>query len=124
MVSRGRGPLRALLAPLPTSLDAILGALHGDFIWHLLATAWGHHPTSLGLAKHDHLMACGAVGGDVTRLLYRVPEKFNVPAPEQNSWAALKQRTRTQLASLAVGLGLTAPAPPPQWAMRQETSKG
>jgi hypothetical protein len=45
-------------------------------------TARGCLPTSLGRAKHDHLITGGALGGDVVRLLECFPEEvamFDLP---------------------------------------------
>jgi hypothetical protein len=51
--------------PLFATLDAVLSAVYGDVRRHLLATAGGHLPASLALAKHDRLVTSGLLGGDV-----------------------------------------------------------
>jgi hypothetical protein len=56
------------------------------------------------MAKHDYLIASGALGGDAARLLERVPKQVVMSALP---WA------RAALLSLAVSLGLIAPFLPP-----------
>jgi hypothetical protein len=107
MVIRGRNPLRALLASLLVALDALLSAVYGDVRWCLLITARGRLSTSLGLVKHDRLVASGVLGGDVIWLLECVPEKVTTLALERTPRAA-------PLETLAVGLWFTAPALPPR----------
>jgi hypothetical protein len=75
MVSRGRGLLRVLLAPLFAALDALLSVVDGDIGRRLLATTRGHLPASLGWTKHVHLIVGGMRGGDAARLPECVPEK-------------------------------------------------
>jgi hypothetical protein len=79
----------------------------GDVGLRLPVAARGHLPTSLGRAKHDHLIAGGALGGNDAQLLEHV---FEEVAMSTQSWAlctALRQRSWAALASLAVKLGLT-----------------
>jgi hypothetical protein len=64
VVAVGRGPMKALLAPLSATFDALLGAVRGDVGWHLPVATWGCLPASLGMTKHDCLIASGALGGD------------------------------------------------------------
>jgi hypothetical protein len=69
VVVGARGPLKALLAPLATAFDALLGVVSGNIRWCLLVATRGCLPTSLCRAKHDHLVTYGMLGGDVVRLL-------------------------------------------------------
>jgi hypothetical protein len=63
-IGRGRGPLKALLAPLLATFDTLLCVVGGDVGRCLPAAAWGHLPTSLGTIKHDRLVAGGALCGN------------------------------------------------------------
>jgi hypothetical protein len=63
--SHGCGLLMALFVPLSTAFDALLGAMGGDVEWRPPVTAQGCLLASLGRAKLDHLIAGGALGGDV-----------------------------------------------------------
>jgi hypothetical protein len=69
MVGRGRGPLRVLLVPLFTALDALLSSMDDDVRRRLLATALGHLHALLSRTKLGHLVAGGVLGGDAARLL-------------------------------------------------------
>jgi hypothetical protein len=60
--------------------DALLGAVGDDAGRCLPITAWGHLPTSLGGAKHDSVVAGGALGGAAAQLLERVPEEVAMSA--------------------------------------------
>jgi hypothetical protein len=82
-VSRSRDPLRVLLVPLFATFDALLGAVSGEVVQRFPVTMWGPLPASLGGAKHDHLVAGGAWGGDAVRLLKRVPEEVATSALPQ-----------------------------------------
>jgi hypothetical protein len=113
VVSHGHGPLKALLAPLFVTFDALLGAMGGDVRWHLPITAWGRLPATLGRVKHDRLVAGGALGGDTVWLLYRVPEEDAMSALSQALHVALRQCTHASLVSLVASLGLTALTLPP-----------
>jgi hypothetical protein len=68
-----------------------------------------HLPTSLGGAKHDCLIVCGVLGGDIARLLKRVPEEVAMSALPRALCAALRRRTHIVLVSSAMSLGLVAP---------------
>jgi hypothetical protein len=64
-----------MLAPLFATFDALLGAIGGDVRRCLHVAAWGRLPASLGKAKRHHIVAGGALGGDVTWFLERVPKE-------------------------------------------------
>jgi hypothetical protein len=85
----GHGPLKALLAPLAATFDALVGVVSGDVGRHLLATAWGRLPASLCRVKHDHLVTGGTLAGDVARLLDRAPKGVIASALSQALWAML-----------------------------------
>jgi hypothetical protein len=91
MVGHHRGPLRALLAPLFAALDALLSVMDSDIGWRLLTATWGHLPTSLGLTKHDSLIAGGVLDGDATWLLECVPKIVTMLVLEQVPCVALTQ---------------------------------
>jgi hypothetical protein len=75
MVSRGHGPLKALLAPLFAALDALPASVDGDIGQCSLTATQGHLPASLGMAKHDRLIAGGVLGGDAAQHVESVPTK-------------------------------------------------
>jgi hypothetical protein len=79
-VDRGHGPLKALLVPLFSAFDALLGDVGGDVRRRLPITSRGRLPASLGGAKLD----CVVAGGDDTRHIERVPEEVAMSAL---SWA-------------------------------------
>jgi hypothetical protein len=89
VVGNGRGPLKVLLAPLFTAIDALLGVLGGDVRRCVPDGARGHLPASLGRAKHDRLVASGVLCGDATRLLKCVPEEVTISALSRALRAAL-----------------------------------
>jgi hypothetical protein len=101
-------PLKVLLATLIASIDALLGAVHGDIRRRLLVTARCRLPASLCRVKHDRLIVGGVLGGDAARLLKHVLEEVAMSALLWVLCAALRQRTHAALASLAVNLGLIA----------------
>jgi hypothetical protein len=77
-VGRGHGPLKALLAPLLAALDTLLSTANGDIERHLLATAWGRLPASLGKTKFGRLVAGGVLGGDAAQILSGVTKNVIV----------------------------------------------
>jgi hypothetical protein len=78
VVSRGRGPLRMLLAPLLATLGTIFGTLDGNVRQCLLAAAWGRLSASLGGTKRGRLVAGGVQVGNDVRLLGGVPKNIIV----------------------------------------------
>jgi hypothetical protein len=76
--SRGRGPLKALLMPLAAAFDDLVGAVSGYIGKCPLVTARGRLPASLCRAKHDCLVAGGALGGDIVQLLELAPDGVSV----------------------------------------------
>jgi hypothetical protein len=68
MVGRGRGPLKALLAPLCAALDALPTSMDGDVERCSHTATWGRFHASLGQAKRDRLVAGGVSGGAVPRM--------------------------------------------------------
>jgi hypothetical protein len=105
----GPDPLKALLAPLFATINALLGAVGGDVGRRLALTAQGRLPTSLCRLKHDSLVAGGALGGDVVRFLECVPKEVTMSTL---SWAlrtALEQHTW----ATPVSLGLVVLTMPP-----------
>jgi hypothetical protein len=80
IIAIGCGPLKALLAPLSATFDALLGVVGGDVRRHLPIASWGHRLASLGRAKHDYLIAGSALGGDATWHLEHVPKGFSTSA--------------------------------------------
>jgi hypothetical protein len=109
VTSHCHGPLKALLAPLFATLDALPAAVGGDIGRRSLATAQGHLPASLGSTRHDCIIASGMLGGDAL-----------VQAP----CTVLGMLTRAPLVSLAVGLSLNVPALLPQRGLEQEICRG
>jgi hypothetical protein len=101
--------LKALLAPLLVAFGALLSAVGDDVRWCLPVTARGDLLAYLGRAKHDCLIASGALGDDVTRLLKRVPEEVAMFTLLWARCAALGRRSCTIMASSAVSLGLITP---------------
>jgi hypothetical protein len=93
--------MKVLVVPLFATFDALLGAMGGD-VGQCLPD------TSLGRAKHDYLIAGGALGGDAAWLLECVPKEDPTSALPWALYDALGQRALTTLASLAVSLGLAA----------------
>jgi hypothetical protein len=120
----GRGPLRALLAPLFAALDTLLSTMDGDVGRCLLAIAWGHLPVELGWTKHSCLVAGAMLGEDATRLLECVHEKVAMLALERVPRMTFGQWTDVPLASLAAVLGLGVLARPPQWGPGCEINMG
>jgi hypothetical protein len=94
MVGHGHGSLEALLMPLFAALDALPAAVDGNVGWCSLTTAWGHLPSSLGLAEHDPLIAGGVLGGDVAWLLKHAPKKVAKLALERALCMALGRHAR------------------------------
>jgi hypothetical protein len=101
-LGRGRGLLKALLAPLFGTFDTLLGGVGGDVGQRLPVAARGHLPASLGRAKHDRLVASGALGGNAVRLLEHVPEEVTTSALSRALRVALRHQARATLASLAL----------------------
>jgi hypothetical protein len=104
----GHNALKVLLAPLVATFNSLLGAVGSNVGRCLLVTAQGHLPAFLGRAKHDCLIASGALSGDATRLLEHGPKEVSMSALPRALRAALGQRTHATLASLAVNLGFVA----------------
>jgi hypothetical protein len=104
----GRSPLKVLLAPLLDAFDALLGVVNGDVEQRFLIATWCHLPASLCRAKHDRLVAGGALGGDAMRLLKRALEVVTMYVLSWALCTALKQCAHATLASLAANLGLVA----------------
>jgi hypothetical protein len=124
IIAIGHDPLKALLAPLSTSFDALLCVVGGDVGWHLPVAAWGHLPTSLSKVKHDRLIASGALDEDATWFLGCVPEGVATSALPRALHVTLGQRALITLASLTVSLGLAAPSRPPWQGLGCEISRG
>jgi hypothetical protein len=102
IIGRGHGPLKALPAPLFATFDALLGDVGGDVGRHLPITAWGRLLASLGRAKHDCLIASGALGGDVVQLLKHIPQGVTMSALPRALYMALRVYARATLASLGL----------------------
>jgi hypothetical protein len=118
MVSCGRCPLKVLLAPIFITLDTLPADVDGDVGWRSLITAQGRLPASLGLVKHNRLIAGGVLGGDAAWCLECVPAKVAMLTLERAPCAALGLHARTPQVSLAVGLWLDVPALSPQRGLR------
>jgi hypothetical protein len=88
VAGHGRGPLKALLAPLVATFNALLGTVSDDVGWHLV-TAQGRLPAFLCRAEHDRPVTGGVLGDDVARLLERVPEEVSTSALLRAPRAAL-----------------------------------
>jgi hypothetical protein len=101
----GHNALKVLLAPLVATFNALLGAVGSNVRRCLLVTAQGHLPGFLGRAKHDCLVASGALSGDATRLLECGPKEVAMSVLPRALCAALGQRAHATLASLAANLG-------------------
>jgi hypothetical protein len=116
--SRGRSPLKALLAPLVAAFDTLLGTVHGDVGRCLPVAARCRLPASLCRAKRDYLIVGGALGGDAVWLLKHVPEEVAMFALPQALCMVLRQSAYAALAISAVNLGLAAPTLlAPQWGL-------
>jgi hypothetical protein len=61
----GHSPLKALFVPLIVAFDTLLVAVSGDVGRCLLVAAQRCLPASLCWAKHGHIVASGALGGNV-----------------------------------------------------------
>jgi hypothetical protein len=114
VVSHRRSTLKVLLAPLFAALDTLPIIVDGNIRQRSHIATQGCLPASLGLAKHDHLVASGVLGGDAARWLKCVPTKVTMLTLEQAPCAALRLHARAPLVSLAMGLCLSAPIMPPQ----------
>jgi hypothetical protein len=114
-VSHGCSPLKALFAPLVAAFDALLSTVSSDVGRHLLITAWCHHPTSPCGVKHGHLVASGALGGDVVQLLKCAPEEFIMFVVSWALCVLFRQCARATLVCLAVNLWFTMPSLPLPW---------
>jgi hypothetical protein len=114
MDGRGRGPLKALLAPLFEALDSLLVVVGGDVRWCSLTAARDHLLASLGWTRHDRLIASGVLGADVARCLECVPEEVAMLTLVQAPCAVLRLCAGAPLASLAASLWHNTPALPPQ----------
>jgi hypothetical protein len=115
VAGRGRGPLKALFAPLVAAFDALLGAVSGNIRRCLLVLARCCLPTSLCRVKHGHLVAGGALGGDATRLLKRGPKEVVMSIMSQALREAFGQRAHTTQPSLVVNLRFVVPSLPLPW---------
>jgi hypothetical protein len=123
VVSCGRGPLKALHAPLFATLDALSTAMDGNVRRRSLAAARGHLPASLSWVKHDRLVASPVLGGDAVRHLECVPAKVAMLAPERALCAALGLRAYAPLVSLVARMWLNAPTLPPQRGLGREVNR-
>jgi hypothetical protein len=65
MASHGHRPLKALLASLVATFNALLAPVSGDVRRRLCVTTQGHHPTSLCREEDDRLVTSSVRGGDV-----------------------------------------------------------
>jgi hypothetical protein len=110
---RGHSLLKALLAPLVTAFDALLGTVSGDVGHRLLIAAQCYLPTSLCRPKHDHLVAGGALGGDAAQLLEHALEEVTIFILSRALCAVFGQCARAILMSLVVNLRLITLTPPP-----------
>jgi hypothetical protein len=116
---RGRSPLKALFTSLVATFDTLLGAMSGDARRCLLITTWCRLPASLCWAKHGHLAAGGALGGDAMRLLKHAIEEVVMSALSRALHA------RTTLVSLATNLRFaTSSLPLPCRGIGREVSTG
>jgi hypothetical protein len=109
-VGHGHSPLKALFAPLVAAFDALLGAVSGDIRRRLLVAARCHLPASLCRAKHDRLIAGGALGGNAVRLLKQASKEVVMSALLWALCATFRQRTCTSLVSLVVNLWFASPS--------------
>jgi hypothetical protein len=91
------------------TFNALLGAVGGDVRQHLPIASWGRLLASLGRAKHDRLLASGALDDDAVWLLERVPKEVAMSALPRALRTVLGQSTLATLVSLAARLGLAAP---------------
>jgi hypothetical protein len=122
---RGRSPLKALFASLVATFDTLLGAMSGDARRCLLITTWCRLPASLCWAKHGHLTAGGALGGDAMRLLKHAIEEVVMSALSRALRAVFGQHARTTLVSLATNLRFaTSSLPLPCRGIGREVSTG
>jgi hypothetical protein len=109
IVGRDCNPLRMLLAPLLTTLGALLSIMDGDIGRRLLATAWGHLRATSARVKFDRLIASCVLGDDIAQLLSGVPESVV---------RCLKGRRLLHISHATSGclhpwsLGVTAVSPP------------
>jgi hypothetical protein len=78
--------------------------MDGDVEQCSLVATQGRLPASLGLAKHDQVIAGGVLGGDVVRCLECVPVKVAMLTLEQAPCATLRLHAHVPLVSLAAGL--------------------
>jgi hypothetical protein len=90
----GRGPLKALLAPLFVTINTLFAAVGGEVGRHSLDAARDHLPASLGWTRHDSLIASGVPGGNVAWHLECVPKEVPMLTRVQASCAVLKLRAR------------------------------
>jgi hypothetical protein len=120
----GHDPLKALLAPPLATFGALLGVTGGNVRRRLPITARGRLPASLGGVKHDYLVAGDTLGGNVVRLLERVPEEVTMSTLPRARCAVLNQRAHAVSTSLAVSLGLIVPFLLPSWGLGREISRG
>jgi hypothetical protein len=115
MAGRGHSPLKALFAPLVATFDGLLGPVSANIGQCLLVTAWCRHPTSLSMVKHGHLVASGALGGDVVQLLKRAPKEVIMFVVSWALCVLFGQCARATLVCLAVNLWFTMPSLPLPW---------
>jgi hypothetical protein len=121
----GHSPLKVLFMPLVAAFDALLGAVSGYIGRCFLDAARCQLPASSCRAKHGHLTAAGALGGDAAWLLKRAPEEVIMSALPRALHVAFEQRAHATLASLAVNLWFATPSLPLPWrGMGQEFSRG
>jgi hypothetical protein len=111
MAGHGRGPLKALLAPLFAVLPAAMG---GNIRRRSLTTTQGHPLASLGWTRHDHLITSGVLGDDATRHFECVLEEVDMLALVRAPFTMLGLHAHAPLARLAAGLWLDVLALPPQ----------
>jgi hypothetical protein len=112
MADHGHGPLKALLAPLVATFDALLGTVSGDIGQCLPIAAQGGLPASLCWVKHDRLVVDCALCGDAAQLLERAIEGVTVSALPQPSRAMFGWHARSSLVGLVVNLRFIVLSPP------------
>jgi hypothetical protein len=112
MTGHGYSPLKTLLAPLVAAFDAFLGVVSGDVGRCPLIAARCRLPASWWRAKHDYLIAGGALDGGTAQLLKCALEEVAMSILPQALCAVLGQRTCATLASMATNLGLIASSLP------------